>query len=280
MTTLSLEQLEKLRDVTYCRTPERRVRTLEEAARFVDASGIAFAFSAGHSELPCLRHAACGRRDPDMPRHTHHDPAIGLVWEAKDTLPLQKRIYYGKALRKRPTMISLELLPYFYAAKSHPPDPFTGLSRGSVSPIAYRIARVLESGPPQTTRELKIAAGCPRPRDRAAFDRAMADLQERMLIVKIAEEYEPFTFIWGRLDKWLERPIAASKAVSALGGRKAVLAKILSRVVAARARDIERLFGWSAQTVEEVVEMLKAEGTLSDQIVIPGKGWIIHSDYV
>ena len=79
MKALSPDQLEAWRDETYFRTPRRQVCTLQEAARFVDENGLSFAFSAQKSELPCLWHAACGCRDPEMPLHTHHDPHLGRL---------------------------------------------------------------------------------------------------------------------------------------------------------------------------------------------------------
>jgi hypothetical protein len=285
MKTLSPDELEALRDEMYFRTSAKQVHTLGEAARFVDENGLAFAFSAKKSELPCLWHAACGRRDPEMPLHTHHDPHLGLVWNAKDVLPMEKRIYYGKALRRRPTMISLELFPSFYAMKGSGRDPFRPLPRGRLSPTAYRIAKALENSPPQPTKDLRLAVGCSSPSKRYAFDRALAELQERLLIVKIAEEYEPFSFIWGRLDRWLGAQVEAARSLSAEEGRSAVLAKYFSRVIAAQPGQVARLFGWDAAAAEKALEFLAETGVITDRVVIsdgvaisPGK-WYIHTDY-
>ena len=92
MKTLSLERLEELRDITYQRTRDLRIRTLSEVVDFINVNGMVFAFQAKASELPCLWHAACGERSPKMPVHTHHDPNLGLVWKAKDVLPMEKKI--------------------------------------------------------------------------------------------------------------------------------------------------------------------------------------------
>ena len=117
MTLLDIDRLEDRRDETYRRRQSLQVTSIKEALEFVNENGVAFAFKARNSELPCLWHAACGSRAPVMPRHTHHDPALSLVWRAKDLLPFQKKIYYGKALKMTPTMISLEIFPAFLAAE-------------------------------------------------------------------------------------------------------------------------------------------------------------------
>jgi hypothetical protein len=280
MITLSLERLEELRDITYQRTSDMRIRTLSEVVDFINVNGMVFAFRAKASELPCLWHAACGERSPEIPVHTHHDPNLGLVWKAKDILPMEKKIYYGKALRKTPTMISLKLFPYFYAVKGYPADPFKALPRESLSQTAVKIVKALENGPPMTTRELKIASGCSSSGRRYIFDKAMAELQELLLIVKIAEEYEPFTFIWGRLDRWLTSEVENSRKLNPDEARYTLLNKYFSRVIAARADHIIRLFGWTPAIVDRTLKSLQDREIISDRITIPGGGWFIHREHL
>ena len=280
---LSIEDLERLRDTTYHRTPVLRIRTVEEAAEFIDQSGMAFAFKAMNSELPCLWHAACGERNPVLPEHTHHDPAIGLVWEVKDILPLTKRIYYGKALRKTPTMISLELFPSFYATKGYGDEEETMYHsfRQKLSRSAYRILDVLRSSPPLPTRELKIASGNSGPEKRYQFDRAMAELQELLLIVKIEETSDPFSFVWGRLDRWLVREVQLARNISREAGRFKVLEKYFSRVVTSTPEQIRRLFKWNIKEIETALGSLLQKEIISNRIRIldaPGT-WYIHSRF-
>ena len=278
---LSREDLERLRDRTYCRTPALRVTSVEAAERFVTDNGLVFAFKARDSELPCLWHAACGRRDPQMPLHTHHDPAIGLVWQAKDVLPAEKRIYYGKALRRTPTMISLPLFPAFFASCGHPQpeellDPFLD---AALSPTARRILEILLDSPPLATRDLKNLAGSAGPRKRAEFDRAMAELQQRLVIAKVAETYDPFTFVWGRLDRWLETQVKESAAIRVEEGREAVLATYVERTVATTRPRIRRLFQWSETAVEQTLERLLERGAISDAVRVDGAGgWLGHRE--
>ena len=74
------EEIERWRDKRHRRLPRLAVITKEDALSFIDEVGFCFAFKSENSELPCLWHAACGMRDPAMPKHTHHDPAISFVW--------------------------------------------------------------------------------------------------------------------------------------------------------------------------------------------------------
>ena len=57
----------------------------------------------------------------------------------------------------------------------------------------------LRRRPVAATRELRIATGYSRPSRRAEFDRAMKELQEKFLVLKVEERYDPFTYIWSTM---------------------------------------------------------------------------------
>ena len=110
---LSWEEVERYRVRTFHRRASLAVRGATSAMSFIQQVGFCTAFSA-HQHLPCLWVAICGRRRPRMPHHTHSDYAIGLTWELKDRLPDERRVFYARLLNGKPSLISLEYLPYFY----------------------------------------------------------------------------------------------------------------------------------------------------------------------
>ena len=267
----SWDDIENLRDPIYHRTPLKKVRTIEMTLDFVNKVGFCFAFKANNSELPCLWHAACGERDPEYPLHTHHDPYISLVWQAKDTLPGNKSIYYGKALKKRPTMISLEYFPYFYALRhqnSATHSYMTEYMRGELSPEAKQIMDALEENSPQITADLKLASKMAHPQKRYIFDRAMAELQSKMYIVKIAEFYDPFTFLWERVEKRFVQECQQAADTT----RETALIKILlnyfKNVLISRPQNINRLFGWNIKEINDSLDTLVMQGHISANIQI------------
>jgi hypothetical protein len=276
------ETLEQHRDRLYWRKPSLRVTTMEDALEFVETVHLAFAFQSRRSELPCLWHAACGERDPKMPHHTHHDPAIGLVWTAKDVLPAERKIYYGKALKKRPTMISLSLFPYFFSAAGHP-DPqvyLQSFGAEGMTPMARRVLEVLLDSPPLPTRILKDQAGGSGSRRRAEFDRAMAELQGLLLVCKVAETYDPFTFVWGRVDRWLERHVEKARKISVQEGQREVLRRYFDRVIAARRAAVCRLFPWPEKALTERLDELLDQKILTDTVRVDDQsGWLLNSGY-
>jgi hypothetical protein len=265
------EEIELLRDKTFCRTPALQVRSIPEALDFVNLVGFCFAFKAQNSELPCLWHAACGERQPVYPLHSHHDPYIGLVWEAKDVLPAQQKIYYGKALKNRPTMISLQYLPCFYKLHGHEGRDEAYLRlymQGRLSSDAKKIIEALMDNPPMITADLKLASGMAHPNKRTAFDKAMAELQMYMLITKIAEFYDPFTFLWDVFANRYHEQVSAAAELTENQARLQITQKYFSLVYISQPAEIKRLFGWPLETVENVLLELCAAGILLDDFSV------------
>jgi hypothetical protein len=272
--TLTQEQIELWRDHTYRRTPARQVRDIPAALHFVNEVGFCFAFTARRSELPCLWHAACGERHPVYPEHTHSDPFIGLVWQAKDDLPARRALYYGKAIRQRPSLISLEYLPAFYRliAGERGEDRYIAeYMAGVLSPAARRIMDALCERSPQITSELKLSSGYAHPRKRTEFDRGMAELQMHMHLCKIAEFYDPFTFLWELFTIRYPEQAEIARSMTAEEARLKILRQYFHLVGAAGPADIQRLFGWRAGEIEESLTRLAAEGEIEPARIKEGR---------
>jgi len=259
------EQIESYRDRTYCRTRALRIRSIPAALKFVNQVGFCFAFTAQRSELPCLWHAACGERQPVYPEHTHSDPYIGLVWEAKDELPAQRKIYYGKALKNRPSMISLTYFPCFYrlvAGEAGPDRYLRDYMRGMLSPAAKRIMEALIDRSPQITSELKLSSGHAHPRKRTEFDRAMAELQMGLQVCKIAEFYDPFSFLWELVSLRYPEEIAIARGMTDGEARFKILGKYFEIVGISGPEAIARLFRWETGATAATLRQMRDQGLL------------------
>ncbi|MDZ7261741.1 MAG: hypothetical protein ONB05_06515 [candidate division KSB1 bacterium] len=251
-----------------------QVRTEQQALEFINDVGFCFAFKAHQSELPCLWHAACGERHPVMPHHTHHDPYINLVWEAKDTLVSSRKIYYGKALKKRPTMISLEYFPYFYVLSGNGGESDTYRAqylRGELSTAAKRIMDALLERSPQITRDLKLASGYSHPHQRYEFDQGMDELQMNMYILKIAEFYDPFTFLWELVPRRFPEEVKQAGHISLEEAREKILTKYFENLIVSNAVLIERLFGWGKATIERHLQTLVQKGVITSEVEVEGE---------
>lgn len=282
MERLTQKALERWRDRTFRRLPHLRVRGEKTALRFIKEVGFCFAFSPFGYDLPCLWVAICGRRNPKFPTRPYHDPNIGLTWDLKDRLPAKKLVYYGKLLKGKPTLVSLEYFPYFFTlirdAKASG-DYLVDYRAGSLSRPAKFILDVLHDEGPQDTPDLRAKVGLRSPERTAEFERAMAELQRGLWIVKVSERYEPtFSYRWDLVDNWLEEEVKRSRRIPREEAVFQILRRYLETVFYTTEGAIARLFDLPPAEVSETVERLFDQGiAIPDQPIHGLKGrWLVH----
>ncbi len=153
-----LEATERHRDHHFRRIKSRRVAGERAALGFINDVGFCTAFSAG-LQLPCLREAISGRREPPLPEHIQHDYAIGMTWQIKDTLAARRLAYYGKALAGRPSFIAREMLGPFLRLRAER-GGYVGLyRRGMLGHCAKLVMDTLTKRGASETRALKLSSG-------------------------------------------------------------------------------------------------------------------------
>jgi hypothetical protein len=182
--------------------PGRRVRSARGALAFVEDVGICSTFYVFAEGLACLWEAVVGRANPRWPRRSHHDAGVGLAWTLKDRLPSGRHVYYGKLLKGRPVLVALDVLPTFYAlvrGRQRARCYIAEYEAGRLSLTARRLMDSLMRESPQYTRSLRAEAFMLEPGKTREFERAMAELQRGLFIVKTEERYEPsFSYRWAR----------------------------------------------------------------------------------
>ena len=269
---IPLAHIQQRRDERYRQKKSLQVRSIPAALEFINDVGFCFAFKAPRAELPCLWHAACGESNPVYPRHSHHDPHISLVWQAKDVLPAQAAVYYGKAIKKIPGFISLPYLPAFLCLQGVGPNAEEYVKyylRGELSQAARRIMDALTDRTPQLTRDLKMDSGMGRPEQRGEFDKAMTELQMKLLVLKIGEFYDPFSFLWDLVRNRFPEAVQQALTLSPDEARKQILQQYFRNVIAAQSVQIQRLFGWSKIDIRETLATLTADGDIRENVIIP-----------
>ncbi|MFQ5684826.1 MAG: hypothetical protein ACE5HC_16355 [Candidatus Binatia bacterium] len=278
---LNRAALEALRDRAFHRLPHLRVRTEKHALRFIEKVGFCLTFRTFGYILPCLYVAICGRRHPGWPKHTHHHPAVGLTWELKDTLPAKRLVYYGKLLKGKPTLVSLEILPAFVAVirdGRRSGDYLFDYRDGRLSRPALQLMDALMEMHPLETRALRRRAGLRSPVQTPQFERAMAELQRKLWVVKVEELTEPtFSYRWDFLDHWLPEQVRRGEELSRDEAILQLLKAYLRIVIASQERPMARLLDLSAGEVERALASLAANGVISRGMPIralPGR-WVL-----
>jgi hypothetical protein len=276
-------EIESWRDRTFRRVPGRRVRGERSALQFVNEVGFCFTLSDFGLPVASLYVAVCGRRRPRRPKHTHHDPDIGLTWNLKDSLPTKRLTYYGKLVKGKPTLVSLGLFPAFCALVREGKgsgDYILDYRQGRMTRAAVHILEVLNEGGVLATPDLRKAAAMHGAERTAEFERAMAELQRGLWIVKVEEVYDPdFYYRWDLLDNWLPKPLAAARSLGRKEAIQSLLAAYLKSAAAAQPRFLAGLFGLGPADVEEGLRSMEAAGSILRGQRIRGlrESWVVWS---
>ena len=264
---LTREDLEAARAERYRQRLDLRVRSEEEALEFLDSVGLCLLFSAKELELPSLWGAICGQDRPAPVQHNDYE--LGLAWRWKDSLPIGKRVLYGKFLHKRPVFVSLELAPYLYALSPNYGDPaedtMLDYSEGRLSVEAKQVYEVLLQQGALPTSQLRREAGLGGKANVGRFDRALTELQMDLRIVKVAisdANRWGYCYVYDLLPRHLPRVVEAARAISERQAREHLLRRYLQTVVAAAPQQIARLFGWSLEEIEQTADHLAERGEL------------------
>jgi hypothetical protein len=205
------DEIEDYRDERWCREATRQVETVHHAERFIEEVGFTACLTDSRRPGPSLYVAVCGRRDAVLPRNVQKDPETSLTWQLKDELIGRGNVYYAKLARGKTMFLAPRMIPYFHAV--------WGMRRAEetrkLSKRAQAILKVLRKEWEMASSDLREEAGV---KDRAAFTKAMDELQAAMIVVPSAAVYEPkFTYIWelavGRFPGALVKRVSRETAV-------------------------------------------------------------------
>ena len=215
MTTLPIpEEIELHRDRMWRRDEELRVESALDAERFIEEVGFANTLTDTRRSGPSLYIAVCGRRDVSLPRNVQKDEETRLTWYLKDEVMHRGRVYYAKLAGGRSMFVAPRLISHFAAVwmPQKKDEPRT------LSTAAQRVLKVLRREHELATSDLRAESGVT---ERAAFTRALDELQRAMKVIPQDVIYQPtFSYIWMLAeDRW---PVELRKRVA----RKAALREI------------------------------------------------------
>jgi hypothetical protein len=213
------EQIELHRDRMWRRDEDRRVESAVDAERFIEDVGFANTLTDTRRAGPSLYIAVCGRRDVSLPRNVQKDDETRLTWYLKDEVMRRGRVYYAKLAGGRSMFVAPRLISHFAAVwmPQKKDEPRT------LTTAAQRVLTVLRREHELATADLRAESGfagqfekvarASRPwnhaqdargtSNRAAFTRALDELQRAMKVIPQDVIYQPFSYIWMLAeDRW------------------------------------------------------------------------------
>ena len=231
------------------------VRSLEEAAAWIDGVGLALVFPKADLVLPSLWEQVNGSpeqnwavRDPDGGFVRWSEP-MAFLWGAKDDLPAAGLACVGKHLARVTACIAPRLLPVLVASRAEP----------SLDGFEAEVAGAISDGGPATGPELRAVLGAAK----KDVDRAVASLHRRLVLTTshLVEQDGP----WGAIaHDLLARKWRLPEALPDLPEARAELARlVLAQAGELSAADLAAPFGWRRKEAAAVLDGI-ADGRDAD----------------
>lgn len=272
------DQLNHYRSQTFGTAPGRRITSADEAVAFVNQRGYVFFWPIKNILMPSLWVAAAG----DRPVADEHDDPGHVTWGWKDSLLGKRRWYYGRALRKRNMMISLEALPYFYALSPNYGDPnedyLIDYESGSLPLAAKLIYEALLNEGPQDTIKLRKTAGLTSRSADTEFNRALDELQTtfRVLPVGVSDAGAwHYSFVYDIVPRHFPDLPEQAHPISEHEARQKLIELYLDAVGAAPLKDLQRVFGpsptkWESARIERDLQKMHERGEVRLGVMVEG----------
>lgn len=279
---MDADRLQAYRAHTFHFLPGSRLKTPEEAVAFVQERGFVYFWPIKGILLPSLWVAVAG----DRPVADAHDDPGHVSWSWKDSLLGKGVWYYAKVLRKRATIISLDLAPYFYALSENYGSPeedyLTIYEQGRLTQEARTLYEVLLDQGPLDTVALRKAARITSPESNSRFERALADLQADFKILPVGVTQAGawhYAFAYDVVHRQFPNLPELARPITERQARLKLTEVYLHSVGAAQVRDLTRLFGWQPRQAQHTLDALLKAGKVRTKVTISGLSgeWVVLS---
>lgn len=264
MNTIELALLKAHRSATFRLSRTKRLLSQSQAAKYVNERGFIYFWPVKGIDLPSLWTAVAGDR---AVADAHDDPGH-VTWGWKDNALPKRLWYYAKVLRRRATIISLELAPYFYALSENYGSPeedyLVSYHEGRLTLAAKNIYEALLGSGPLDSISLRKAARLTSAKE-SEWNRALEDLQRdfKILPVGVAEAGAwKYAFIYQITARHFPDLPEQARHISESAARMKLLECYFDSVGAAQIKDINKLFGWGSELTARAVGRMQEAGSL------------------
>jgi hypothetical protein len=266
---LSKGHLEEYRRYRYRLAPDRQVSTKKQAIAYVEERGFVFFWPIKGVLMPSLWQAVAG----DRPVASEHDDPGHVTWGWKDSLLGERAWYYAKVLRKRATIISLDIAPYFYALSENYGTPdedyLLQYEQGRMTQEAKSVYEALLRQGPLDTIALRKASRLSARKSDYRFNRALAVLQADFKIIPIGVARAGawnYAFVYELVARHLPDLPEQARFIQEDEARRKLALLFLDSVGAAQMGDVLKLFGWGRPVTKRTLSELVREGDIRESV--------------
>lgn len=267
------QTLETYRANTFRTAPGKRVASLESAIDFVNQRGFVTFWPIKNVDLPSLWTAVAGDREV---ADEHDDPGH-VTWGWKDKMLDQKRWYYGKLIRGKATLVSLEVIPYFYALSPRVADVDDfrlEYEAGRLTRAALDVAEAILINGPTHSIELRQLAHLTSKSSKYPFERALVELQKGMWILPVGVAEAGgwrYSFVYELFDRWYPEVWQKARGIKTSKARCKLAQLYLLSVGSSETDRIQRLFSWKKEATLRSLHELQVAGNIG---LLEDERWI------
>jgi hypothetical protein len=264
MPRINLTKLHAHRSRTFGLPPAKRLSSPSQALTFVNQCGFVYFWPIKGIDLPSLWTAVAG----DRPVADQHDDPGHITWGWKDGALDKKIWYYGKILRGKATMISLEIAPYFYALTENYGSPeedyLIAYHEGRLTQASKQVYEALLENGALNTLDLRKTAKMTNAND-SEFNKALEQLQRdfKILPVGVAQAGAwKYAHIYDIVTNHFPDLAEDARVIKESQARSKLLELYFEMVGVAQLRDVNKLFGWGVEVVKKNVARFVDDGKL------------------
>jgi hypothetical protein len=258
MPTIDLKKLQSHRQRTFGLPPAKRLSSPAQALTFVNKRGFTYFWPIKGIDLPSLWTAVAG----DRPVADKHNDPGHITWGWKDGALDKKIWYYGKILRGKATIISLDIAPYFYALSENYGSPeedyLIAYQEGRLTQASKQVYETLLENGALNTLDLRKKAKLSNAKD-SEFNKALEQLQRdfKILPVGVAQAGAwNYSHIYEIVTRHYPDLSEQARVIKESQARSKLLELYFDMVGAAQLRDVNKLFGWGNEIVKKVLNKL------------------------
>jgi hypothetical protein len=235
-----------------------RVRNADQLVTMVDAFGFCFAFTlrTGDAPIPaCFDHLSTNSEDRKW----------GWMWGWKDELPEEKRLYYGKLLVRKPTFVSMKMLPTFYATfgrAGEADDHLEDVRAGRLSDIARRVIDYLSQRGETQTKRMRADLGITSQEGKVDYAKAVEELQRLMYVARVkavGEGREDYNYTYDLFVRRYPETVKSAERIASNDAMAALLRRLLELAGGVTTKQVKRLFDWDDDQTERTTARLEAK---------------------
>ena len=254
MNAITLDDVIRFRLKNFHQSPGDHLQTSDQAVAFVNHLGFILFWPDPKMDLPNLWQAVAGKR----PVPDNHDDPGHITWNWKDSLLDKKVWYYARTLRHRNTMISLDLIPTFYALSPNFGSPEDDIHdqymQGEIPLEAKLIFDTLLDKGPLDTISLRKESHLSSASSTQPFTRALNILQRdlKVLPTGIAEAGAwRYAFRYDLTHRYFQYLIESAHNISDSAARTRLITTCLDSMGAASIREVASVFSWPLELTQK-----------------------------